>query len=105
MQEEIKEKFTWNDLLVAITQMPVELRDQQVSMAIDDETYFRNVDSIDYVPVDIYANKDEPEDCGDLETLQYAHGPDFKLEDYKLVTKKGTPFLWEGIQDYSISNQ
>ena len=49
---------------------------------------------LETIQADVYVNNDDDEDCGDLETLKDAHGEDFKLEDYRLATRKGHPFLW-----------
>lgn len=87
-------EFTWNDLLESISRLPAEERTKQVHINIDDESTFRKVAGLETIQADVYVNNDDDEDCGDLETLKYAHGEDFKLGDYRLATKKGHPFLW-----------
>ena len=87
-------RFTWNDLLEAINKLPAEERLKQVHINIDDESTFRKVAGLETIQADVYVNNDDDEDCGDLETLKDAHGEDFKLEDYRLATHKGHPFLW-----------
>ena len=86
--------FTWNDLLEAVSKLPAEQRAKQVHISIDDESTFRKVAGLETIQEDVYVNNDDDEDCGDLETLKDAHGEDFKLEDYRLATPKGYPFLW-----------
>ena len=88
--------FTWNDLLEAASKLPAEERTKQVHISFEDESQFRKVAGLETIPEDVYVNNDDDEDCGDLETLKDAHGEDFKLEDYRLATPKGTPFLWDG---------
>lgn len=88
--------FTWNDLLEAVSKLPAEQRAKQVHISIDDESTFRKVAGLETIQEDVYVNTDDDEDCGDLETLKDAHGEDFKLEDYRLATPKGHPFLWDG---------
>lgn len=86
-------KFTWNDLAEAINKLPENEREKQVIMTHEDESHFRNAVELATIPEDIYFNNDDEEDGGTLEDLKYAHGEDFNMEDYKLVTTKGTPFL------------
>ena len=90
------EKFTWNDLVAAINDLPAEQREKQVYFSAEDEPEFRKVDSLGTIPEDVYTNKQDEEDGSDLETLKEIHGKDFKMEDYELTTSKGTPFLWDG---------
>lgn len=89
-----QEKFTWSDLQKAISEMNAEELARQISIAIDDESQFKNVSGVEEIPEDIYVNKGDPEDCGDLTTLKEAHGSDFNEEDYVLSTPKGRKFLW-----------
>lgn len=51
---------------------------------------------LDLVECDVYVNINDPDDAGSLEDLMLANGYDFDIEDYKLCTPKGTPFLWDG---------
>lgn len=90
------EKFTWDDLADAISKLPAEQRTKQVHMSIEDESKFRSVAGIETIQEDVYVNKNDDEDCGDLETLKDAHGNDFDQDDYSLITPKGYPFLWDG---------
>jgi hypothetical protein len=65
-------------------------------MSIEDESTFRRVAGLETIPEDVYVHNEDDEDAGDLETLKDAHGADFKESEYRMVTPKGTPFLWDG---------
>lgn len=90
------EKFTWNDLLEQINKMDEEQRQRQVWAAIEDEDYFRCVKDVQFVPDDIYVNIEDNDEIGTLEDLKSVAGEDFDIDNYKLRTPKGTPFLWDG---------
>jgi hypothetical protein len=89
-------KFTWNDLAEKINELTSEQRESQVYMSFDDENRFRRIESLETIPEDVYVNKHDDEDSGSLEDLKSAWQEDFKKSDYRLSTKKGTPFLWDG---------
>ena len=89
-------KFTWDDLAKAISKLTPQQRKNKVFMSIDDENRFRHVESLETIPEDVYVNKDDDEDSGSLQDLKDAWQEDFKKSDYRLSTKKGTPFLWDG---------
>lgn len=46
---------------------------------------------IDY---DLYVNKDDNEDCGQIEDLRDIHGDDFDINNYLIAAHKGTPRLF-----------
>lgn len=89
-------KFTWNDLLDKINKMSEEQRERQVWVSIEDEDYGRNIKDIQFIEEDIYVHIEENEEIGTLEDLKTVVGDDFDIENYKLLTPKGTPFLWDG---------
>ena len=86
--------FTWDDLAEAIAKLSPEQRKKQVHISIDDESVFQKVAGLETVANDVYVSNDDADDCGDLETLQDVHGDDFNIEDYRLATQKGHPFLF-----------
>jgi hypothetical protein len=92
-------EFTWNDLAEAISKLPEEQRTKKVFLAIDDESTFRKIDGLEIIPEDVYINKEDNDDGGPLEELKELYGEDFKEEDYRLSTPKGTPFLWTDIDN------
>lgn len=95
----MKELFTWDDLAEAISKLSPEQRSKQVFMSIEDEGAFKDVAGMQTVQHDVYAHKDDYEDCGSLEELKElaeAHGACFNPNNYDLVATKGTPFLWDG---------
>lgn len=93
MNDEI---LTWHDLEQALSKMPADQKGKQVFFSIGDENTFRKVEGVEYVKNDIYANKNDKEDYGDLEALKELHGEEFNESDYELITQKETPFLWDG---------
>ncbi len=84
--------FTFKDLKEAISKMTDEQLLKPAYLAKDDERW-EKVTELCFIDEDIYVDKINDEDCGTLEDLQYAHGSDFVLEEYRLMTKKGTPYL------------
>jgi len=89
------EEFTWNDLAAAIANLTEEQKARRAFFVIDDsDTQFRVVIGLEAVSEDVYVNTDNEDDCGDLETLKYAHGDDFRIEDYRLCTRKGTAYMF-----------
>lgn len=89
-------KFTWNDLLNQINKMDEEQRERQVCVSIDDESYFKNVADVQFIEEDVYVNIEDNDEIGTLEDLKSVTGEDFNIDNYKLRTPKGTPFLWDG---------
>lgn len=89
-------KFTWNDLLERINNMSEEQRQKQVLFFTGDDDSFKVIDDVEYVENDVYVNIYDQDEAGTLADLMLANGEDFNIEDYKLSTPKGTPFLWDG---------
>ncbi len=87
------EKFTWKQLAEAINNLPQEEQERQCKVIIDDASQSTKITMFETLPHDIYINKNDEDDCGDLKTLKEAHGEDFNQEDYELATRKGTAFL------------
>jgi hypothetical protein len=92
------EKFTWDDLMKAIEEIPQEYRNNQVFFSFEDRDELIKVDSIQTVPEDIYSYKDH-EEFGTFENMkEFAEMNDeeFNEKNIELITKKGIPFLWDG---------
>lgn len=87
------EKFTFNDLKIAISKLSEEQLSKQVFVQREEETV--TVNELAVLEEDIYQHIEVDEECGPLEDLKTGAGDDFKIENYKLVTPKGTPFLAE----------
>lgn len=90
-------KFTWNDLQERINNMSEEQRQKEVYFLTGDDSSFKIIDDIEFVENDIHVNIYDQDDAGTLADLMLANGEDFNIEDYRLCTPKGTPFLWDGI--------
>lgn len=84
--------ITWADLKEAANKMSEEQLNTPVFIAQDDE-YWVKINEIVLVEEDIYVNKDDDEDAGTLSELKELHDDEFVLENYRLMSKKGTPFL------------
>lgn len=90
-------KLTWNKLAEAISKLSDEQKKKPVLLLIEDESQFRTLfPTIQKMSEDVYVNREDDEDIGNLEDLKYANG-NFIKSNYKLSTRKGTPFLWDGI--------
>lgn len=86
------ETITWADLKEEANKMSEEQLNTPVFLAQDDE-YWVKINEVVFVEEDIYVNKDDNEDAGTLKELKELHDDDFVLENYRLMSKKGTPFL------------
>lgn len=91
---ETPKPITWLELRTFVNQIPVEHLDRKVSVFIDDETYARPIYEAAGMHEDIYCHISNDDDCGTLKDLEESHGVEFDPTQYKLSTKKGTPFLW-----------
>lgn len=87
-------KFTWNDLQDQINKMNEEQRERQVCVSIDDGFY--SIEDIQFIEDNIYVNIEDNDEIGTLSDLRGSTGDDFDIENYRLITPKGTPFLWDG---------
>ncbi|MFT4168515.1 MAG: hypothetical protein QM653_05285 [Dysgonomonas sp.] len=88
-------KFTWNDLQDQINKMNEEQRERQVCVSISDEGFY-SIEDIQFIEDDIYVNIEDNDEIGTLSDLRDSAGDDFDIENYRLTTPKGTPFLWDG---------
>lgn len=86
------ETITWADLKEAANKMNEEQLKNPVFLAQDDD-YWIKINEVALVEEDVYVNNDDNDDAGTLHELKELNGDEFKLEDYKLIAKKGTPFL------------
>ena len=87
--------FTWNDLLDQINKMDAEQRERTVIVSISDDSFYP-IQDVQFIEEDIYVNIEDIEEIGTLEDHKRSRGDEFDIEDYKLVTSKGTAFLWDG---------
>lgn len=88
-----KKNFTWNELAKAISKLPEKERRKPAIIQIEDESALRHITGLTAIQKDVYVNKEDNEDAGELEGLKYVH-EDFDIKDYRVATPKGTPFLW-----------
>lgn len=89
--------ITWKELKEFANSIPEEFINNEASLLIGDESTSRVLNEPFFIENDIYCNKEDNEDCASMEELRNAHMYDedeFNEDDYVLVTKKGTPFLW-----------
>lgn len=86
--------ITWNELIEFAISIPEEQRTNKASILIGDESEARKLNEPFFAVNDIYTNNQDYEDCGTLDELKYLHGDEFVQDDYVLVTKQGTAFLW-----------
>jgi hypothetical protein len=92
METTDKKTITWSDLKEAANKMNEEQLNTPVFLAQDDE-YWIKINDVVLVEEDIYVNTDDNDDAGTLDELQELHEDEFVLGNYRLMAKKGTPFL------------
>lgn len=96
-QEELKKPITWQELKDFVNSLPFEYMDKTARLLFQDESTARDLLEPFRMQEDIYMFDDNAEDCGTLEELKELMQdaePPFDLQLCKLITKKGTPFLW-----------
>lgn len=94
--EELK-VITWQELKEFVNSLPAEYMDKPAHILFQDETTARGLLEPFQIKNDIYMFDDNTEDCGTLEELRELMAdaePPFDEALCKLITKKGTPFLW-----------
>lgn len=93
--EEIQ-AITWNKLKEFVNSIPEELLDKKASLLLEDETFSRDLNEPFFIEHDVYCHKEDGEYSASEKELKEMHKDeeDFTMDDYILVTKKGTPFLY-----------
>ena len=89
--------ITWQDLEDFVKKIPLEYKEKTAMILFQDEEQARELLEPFFMRDDIYIFDDNSEDCGTLEELKEILAdaePPFDEKLCKLVTKKGTPFLW-----------
>lgn len=96
-QEELLKPITWQELKDFVNSIDEVHLSSEVLVQFEDETLARNMQEPYKLENDIYMFDDNTEDCGTLEELKELMQdaePPFDEKLCKLITKKGTPFLW-----------
>lgn len=88
--------ITWKDLQEKLSNLSEEQLMMSVYVSIDDEDVFTKVEDLHFIGEDIYIHIESCEMCGTLAQLKESD-EDFDMSNYILATKKGTPFLWDGL--------
>lgn len=89
--------ITWQELENFIAKIPPEKKQKTAVILFQDETNARELLEPFFIENDIYMFDENPEDVGTLEELKMLMEdaePGFDEKLCKLVTEKGTPFLW-----------
>ena len=89
--------ITWKELKEFVNSIPEEYLDKNASILIGDNMQARILNEPFFQQEDFYINKDDNEDYGTLDALTEVHNSEedpFIIADYRLLTAKGTPFLW-----------
>ena len=86
--------ITWAELKTFVDKIPEEKLNDTAFVQFSDETHARPLFEPHFTDDDIWVHKEDNEDAATLEELKYLHDEEFKIEDYRLSTPKGTPFLW-----------
>lgn len=86
--------ITWQELKDFVNSLDEETLKERIPVLIGDATsavYLNEPFKMEY---DVYSNIHDVEDSGPLEELKELWGDEYDESLYKLVTKKGTAFLW-----------
>lgn len=94
MEREKPKPITWRELKDFVNSIPEEKMQDVAFILVEDDSRAKPLLEPFFMHENIYSNKDDFEDSGMLEDLRYAHGDEFNPDDYHIVTRKGTPFLW-----------
>ncbi|WP_288373980.1 hypothetical protein [uncultured Chryseobacterium sp.] len=89
--------ITWKELKEFVNSIPEEYLDKNASILIGDNMQARVLNEPFFQQEDFYINEDDNEDYGTLGELTEVHNSEedpFIIADYRLLTAKGTPFLW-----------
>ena len=89
--------ITWQDLEDFVKKIPLEYKQKTAMILFKDEEKVRELLEPFFIENDIFMYDDNDEDCGtenELREIVKINGNDFDKGLCKLVTKKGTPFLW-----------
>lgn len=86
--------ITWKELKEFVNSIPESQLEKNASILVGDESPARVLNEPFFAVNDIYTNKHDYEDCGTLDELKDLYGDEFVKDDYVLITKQGTAFLW-----------
>ncbi|WPO89897.1 hypothetical protein [Chryseobacterium sp. HR92] len=89
--------ITWKELKEFVNSIPEEFINNKAHIMLEDESTARELNEPFFQEEDIYFNIDDSDDSGTLKDLTEVHNSEedpFILDDYRLTTPKGTPFLW-----------
>lgn len=94
MEEQLK-TITWQELKDFCNSIPEEFLEDKVHIMISDDNQGKQLNEPYFLEEDVWSLKDgfPDEDAGNLEDLK-SRDPEFDIDNYEIVTKKGTPFLW-----------
>lgn len=88
-------EITWQELKDFCNSIPAEFLDKKVNILVSDNSEGQKLNEPYFLPHDVWCHKDGfPEDeCGELDEVMQSN-VDFDKNNYYIVTKKGTPFLY-----------
>lgn len=97
---------TWREIMEFIqNKISEEHWDKKATIVIDDSDNSVALTSIETLPEDIWAQKEEipsgvnvDETCSDLQTIKDGVR-DFDIDNYEIVTPKGLPFFYFNSED------
>ncbi len=94
METQKSQPITWQQLKEFVNSIPVEKLKNTAHIVVEDDAFSKPLLEPYFMDKDIYVNKYESEDFGNLEDLKEVHNEDFNINNYELITAAGTPFLW-----------
>lgn len=91
--EKLKE-ITWQELKDFCNSIPEEFLSRKAHILVSDNNQGQKLNEPYFLEEDVWCLKDgDFEDCGTLEDLR-CMDDEFDINNYELITKKGTPFLY-----------
>ena len=88
--------ITWKELKEFVNNISEDRLNDNVLVSFEDESEARHMGEPFFLDDDIYAHPDDYEDSGTLKELKeiYQGDDSFNPDEYIIVGRKGTPFLW-----------
>jgi hypothetical protein len=93
----LNEFITWEKLKEFVNSIPPVYLEKTAHVLYEDNSIGKLLSESFFIEDDVYIFDDNEEDCGTLEELKMLMEdaePPFDEALCRLVTKKGTPFLW-----------
>jgi len=87
--------ITWQELKDFCNSIPDQFLEGKVHMLVSDDNQGKKINEPYFLEEDVWCLKGgfPDEDAGNLDDLK-SIDDDFDIDEYEIITPKGTPFLW-----------